>query len=94
MISNKKTVGRVAGVIVAGTFGSLIAASVHSLWRGMPTALTVLLFICLWVGCYFAGLWMQVERPAELDRKFPISSKELRSRKKKFYDWVESLGRR
>jgi hypothetical protein len=43
---------------------------------------------------YCAGFWALVDRPAELDRKFPTSSKELRRRKKELYDWLDSLGRR
>ena len=33
------------------------------------------------------------ERPSELDKQIPISSKELRRRKKTFYDWLNSQGR-
>jgi hypothetical protein len=60
----------------------------------MPTALMLLLFIVLWVGIYFTGIWTIFYRPAELDKKIPISSKELRKRKKQFYDELDSMGRR
>ena len=36
-------------------------------------------FLCAW-------RWLFFERIAELDRKIPISSKELRKRKKEFFD--------
>jgi hypothetical protein len=94
MISSKKTTGRVWGVVLATMFAPLITAVLHNIWSELPIAPTLLVFICLWVGFYLAGIWMLVERPAELDRKFPISSKELRRRRKAFYDWVDSLGRR
>jgi hypothetical protein len=94
MISSKKTTGRVWGIVLATSFGSLIAATIRGVWPGMPLALTFLTLVCLWIGFYFTGIWMLVERPAELDKKFPISSKELRRRRKEFYDWVDSLGRR
>jgi hypothetical protein len=52
-----------------------------------------LIFIALWIGFYFAGVWAVVDRLAELARKFPISSKELRRRTKAFYDQLSSKGR-
>jgi hypothetical protein len=67
---------------------------VRGLWHGLHIALTLLLFVGLWIGFYFAGVWASTERRAELERKFPISSKELRRRKKEFFDWLASQGRR
>jgi hypothetical protein len=67
---------------------------IRNRWQGLPTALTLSLFIVLWMGFYVAGVWAFTERRAELDSKFPISSKELRRRKKEFYDWLGSRGRR
>ena len=94
MISSKKTTGRVWGIVLATMFAPTITAIIHNLKPELHIALTFLTFVCLWIGFYFTGNWILVERPAELDRKFPISSKELRRRKKEFYDWVDSLGRR
>jgi hypothetical protein len=94
MIRNKKTTGRVWGILFGIPFGSLIATIAHHLWPELEIALIFLIFVGLCVGFYFAGLWVMVDHPAELDRKFPISSKELRRRRKEFYDWVDSLGRR
>ena len=76
------------------TYGILIAVKVYGVWPQMHIALVILIFIGLGVGFYFVGIWAVVDRPAELNKKFPISSKELRRRKKEFYDWVNSLGRR
>ena len=90
---NKKNTGRLFGAILAATFGGLIAETIR-LWLGLHLAAALLVFIALWVGFYFTGTWMIIERPAELDRKFLISSSELRKRKREFYDWVDSLGRR
>jgi len=49
----------------------------------MHVWLVWLIFICLFIGLYCAGFWALVDRPVELDRKFPTSSKELRRRQKK-----------
>jgi hypothetical protein len=93
MISDKKTIGRVWGVLFAIPFGSLVAITTRHVWPGLNISLILLLFVVLCVGFYFTGVWMMVDHPAELHRKFPISSKELRRRRKEFYDWVDSLGR-
>jgi hypothetical protein len=47
---------------------------------------TTLIFSGLFIGFYFAWRWVFFERLDELDKKFPVSSKELRRRKKEFYD--------
>jgi disulfide bond formation protein DsbB len=92
MISEKNN-GRSFGIFLGTTYATLITAMVGSFWSGTRIALIVIMFIALWIGFYFAGIWTMVERPAELNRKFPISSKELRRRKKAFYDWHASQGR-
>jgi len=46
----------------------------------------VVVFFLLWILFIFVWRWVFFERPAELDRKIPISSKELRRRKKAFFD--------
>lgn len=90
---NKKNHGRAFGVSLATIYASMIAGTVYELWPGH--GLTVcLIFVCLFIGFYCAGFWALVDRQAELDRKFPIAGKELRRRKKEFYDWRDTLGRR
>lgn len=46
----------------------------------------LLMFIGLCIAYYFVWNWFFYERPAELEKKLPITSKELRRRKKEFYD--------
>ena len=92
MIS-KRTNGRFFGVLLATMYAGLITSAVR-FWFGLHIAATLLIFIGFWTGFYFAGLWAMVDRPAELDRKFPISNKELRARKKAFYSWLNSQRRR
>ena len=91
MISKKNT-GRAFGFFLATGFATLITNTVYA-WH-VPVVLTSLVFIGLWIGFYFAGVWALNERPAELAKKFPIASNELRRRKKEFYDWLASQGRR
>jgi hypothetical protein len=43
-------------------------------------------FFLLWFLFSFVWRWVFFERGPELDRKIPVSSKELRRRKKEFFD--------
>jgi hypothetical protein len=90
----KKNIGRSTGVTVATVYATLITGTIYGFWHSLHTASVLLIFIVLWIGIYFAGVWVAVDRPAELDRKFPISGRELRKRKKAFYDWLASQRRR
>ena len=90
----KKNFGRVYGASLATIYSTLITGTVYGLLGGLRFGLVLLIFVGLWIGIYFAGFWSAVDRPAELNRKFPISSNELRRRRKAFYDWLGSQGRR
>jgi hypothetical protein len=46
-------------------------------------------FFLLWILFSFVWRWVFFERSAELDKKIPVSSKELRKRKKEFFDSLE-----
>lgn len=78
------------GIAYAG-FATLL---IHQLWPSMEMIPGVLVFIALWVGFYKAGVWMFIDRPIELTKKFPITSDEVRRRRKAFYDWLNSQSRR
>jgi hypothetical protein len=90
----KKNIGRLTGVCLATVYTTLISGTVYGLFHGLRLGFLTVIFIALWIGIYFAGNWAAVDRPAELDRKFPTSSKQLRARTKAFYDWLASQGRR
>jgi cell division protein FtsW (lipid II flippase) len=87
---NKKNTGRLLGVTLGLIYVTLTALMTRALWQGLPTTLVVLLFLVLFIGFYFTGMWILVDRPAEIDEKFPTSTQELRRRKKRFYDWLDS----
>jgi hypothetical protein len=44
------------------------------------------IFVGAYVASYLVWNWTFFERPAELKKKMPISSKELQRRTKEFYD--------
>ena len=74
----KNNIGRFYGVCLATLYAALATGIVYDLWRGVHIAVVLLIFVVLWTGFYFTGIWVAVDRPDELNRKFPLSSKELR----------------
>jgi len=91
MISGKN-IGRIFGVCLAAVFATPIMFGIHNRWPSMNIVLMLVLFGSVCFALYFAGVW--VEARDERNRKLPLSSKELRRRKKELYDWLASLGRR
>jgi hypothetical protein len=91
---DEKTSGRLYGVCLAAVYGTLITGVILELWHSLRIASVVLIFVALWIAFYFTGVWVAVERPAELNGKLPLSGRERRRRKKEFYDWLASQRRR
>jgi hypothetical protein len=88
-----KNVGRIFGVCLAVMYTTLVAVAVSGLWPSLHAGLTVLILLGLAVGFYFTGIWVALDRPAELKKKISINSKQLKRRKKEFYDWLTAQGR-
>jgi hypothetical protein len=82
---DKRNAARAFGILLATMYATLFAIGLRS-WLGMTTALTLLIFALLWVATYLTGLWAFFYRPAELDKKLPISGKERLRRAKEFFD--------
>jgi|ERR1051326_436344 hypothetical protein len=58
-------------------------------------SLTAMLAVYLGSAVLLSFVWRRYfDRPEEVRKRIPISSKELRRRKKEFYDWLDSQGRR
>jgi ammonia channel protein AmtB len=85
----KKLMDQAYAVFLATTYAGLITGGVN---RRISIRAEIIVFVVSWTMIYFAGLWIR-ER-AELNKKIPVSSKELHRRKKRFYDWLASQGRR
>jgi hypothetical protein len=85
---SKNTSGRLYGACLAVVYVCLVVAAVNGLWSRIGAWPTAILLLALGLGFYLAGVWAFLDRPVELDRKIPVSSKELRRRKKEFYDWL------
>jgi hypothetical protein len=73
---------------------SLVMLATSPLYAALRIRSVLLIFIGLCVAFYFVWNWVLYERPAELEKKLPISSKEFRRRKKELYDWLAAQGRR
>ena len=90
---NKKNTARWFGFFLAVMYGSLITNTVYKFLPGIHIAFIVLVFLGLGVGFYFLGIWILVERPAEINEKYPVSRKELRRQKKEFYESLDHQDR-
>jgi hypothetical protein len=89
----KRTSGRLFGILLALVYVSLVVSAFCGLWARVGVWATTILLVVLGIGFYCAGVWAAVDRPAELDKKIPVSSRELGRRNKNFYDWLASLGK-
>jgi hypothetical protein len=88
----EKNIVRVYGVLFA-IFAPPATLILYRIWRNMPAWLAALILIVFLVVFYRVGV-LYGNRPAEVRKNVPISSQELRRRRKRFYDWLASQGRR
>jgi len=82
----RRSVLRIGTAMQAILYAVLVTGIV---WRFNPThsyGALVLIFVGFCIAFYFLWIWVFVERPAELAKKLPISSKELRRKRQEFYD--------
>ena len=87
---SKNNAASAFGALLATMYAALLGVMIHDHWPALHVAILLLILIALWAGFFLAGIWVFLYRPAELSRKFPIRSEELRRRKKEFYDWLDS----
>jgi hypothetical protein len=83
---------RAGSAVMAVGFSMLGLMMFHQNWRGRELVPGVLLFVLFWAIFYRIGIWVVVDRPAELRKRIPISGNELRETRKEFYDWLASQG--
>jgi len=80
--------------IVMGVVTALFPVAVAwSVDRNLSSAAMLAMYVGSVVVLSFAWL-LYFDRPEELQKRIPISSREHRRRKKEFYDWLDSQGRR
>jgi hypothetical protein len=48
-----------------------------------------LVFLASWAGLYWGLTWVFIDRPAELEAKYPSSPEDEKRRREEFYDWLE-----
>jgi drug/metabolite transporter (DMT)-like permease len=93
-VISRKNTGRICGLCLAAIGVALVAASLPGLWLKIGKASSLGLLLLLGIGFYYAGGWASTARPAELKKKYPISSKELRRITREFYESLSSENRR
>ena len=80
---DKANTGRLYGVWLASMYAFITTFFAYVSF-GLNAALSLLLFLVLWVAIYVTGLWIFIYRPAELKKKYPITGRELRKRREEF----------
>jgi hypothetical protein len=89
MIGTRNT-NRLFAVCFAVMYGFLIMGGIR--WTTRNIALLFFLSCIVFVVLYFVGAWIGAR--IERNKKIPTSSKELRRRRKTFYEWLDSQERR
>jgi len=83
----------IASVVLGATTAFFPVAVAWSLDRNL--SLTAMLSVYVGSAVFLSFAWrLYFDRPEELGKQTPINSKEHRRRKKEFYDWLDSQGRR
>jgi hypothetical protein len=88
----QSTVVSIGTAILAAVFGAGFALIIwlRFIWRALsPTfgfAVFFLIFVVLAGAFYVLCMWLFFERPAEVDKKIPTSSSELRRKQKGFFN--------
>jgi hypothetical protein len=76
-------IGITATALPAAT---LLTVLIRSMNPGLRPGAVFVIFLGACIACYLVWNWIFFERAAELEKRIPISSKELRRRTKEFYD--------
>jgi len=82
----RRSVLRIGTAMQAILYAVLVTGIVWRFNPTLPYGALVLIFVGFCIAFYFLWIWVFVERPAELAKKLPISSKELRRKRQEFYD--------
>jgi hypothetical protein len=88
----RKSATRLTGLLYGLFFGSSFSAVALQIFPHSHPVLKCLIITVFAVSFYCVGVWVSTRE--ELNKKFPTPSHELRRRRKDFYDWLDSQGRR
>jgi phosphotransferase system glucose/maltose/N-acetylglucosamine-specific IIC component len=91
MIGRKSAI-HLTGLLYGLFFGSIFSAVALQVFPHTHPVLKWLIIGMFVASFYFVGAWVAIRQ--ELNKKIPTPSHELRRRKKDFYDWLDSQGRR
>jgi ATP/ADP translocase len=82
---HKSVLFRVGVGITALAPATFLTILIDKLRPNLRPSAVFLIFVGAYVASYFVWGWIFFERAAELQKKIPISSKELQRRTKEFY---------
>jgi len=84
--TGKPRVQRVGVWLYALGSAVLTVVAIEPIYPAIRPRSLLIVFFLLWFLFSFVWRWVFFERGPELHRKIPVSSKELRQRKKEFFD--------
>ena len=84
--AQKSRVNRFGVWLYALSSAAITTVVVEQFLPGLHAAPLLIILVSLCIVFSFVWRWVFFERPEELDKKIPISSKELRRQKKEFFD--------
>ena len=84
--TGKPRVQRIGAWLYALAFAVLTIVAFGGLYPHFRARALLVAFFALWILFSFVWRWVFFERGPELDKKIPLSSKELRRRKKAYFD--------
>jgi len=84
--TGKPRVQRVGAWLYALGSAVLTVVAFGGLYPDFRPRFLLIAFLVLWILFSFGWRWVFFERGPELDKKIPVSSKELRRRKKEYFD--------
>jgi len=90
----KRNLGTLTNICVAISYAILTTVMTCLVFRVRHPGWGLLIFAVSLCVFYWLGKWMTIERPAEIEEKLPISSKEHRRRRRAFHEWLASRERR
>ena len=82
----KPRVQRVAAWLYALSSAALTVGAFGGLYPSFRPRSLLIVFLVLWILFSFVWRWVFFERGPELKKRIPVSSKELRRRKKEYFD--------
>jgi hypothetical protein len=79
---------RIFPAILAPMISTVVVVFFNKFDSNASVVLLGLVFLAAWAGSHMALMWFFIDRPAELEAKYPDTPEEHRRRREEFYNWL------